>query len=286
MGDIVPGRHRQRVWEGEELGPLGWVSLRSNRLCVIPESMIFFQRKCVMAGFYDEPEPEPVKPPEKPVRLYYILGGSAAALLIAINVASYYFFRPKIDISKFDKDLLFLTVAENIINDDADHQVIESSNSANRIKVKNIKTGKITSFSLEDLKKSKFAFINSQYEEIKINYEDSHPLSKNEQTQLGIIPKGIVVYPRAPIKTNSHLVTSEGEIGELEQHTTDSIAKVVDVMERELKSAGYSISVSSVFADSGAIVAEHDEMRRIIAVDALPDISSTKILIHYTIKTN
>jgi len=230
----------------------------------------------------DEPEPKSrVKPkpdqPKKPMAVYYAVGISAALLQLAIIASATLLLFGSGENSASAKNPI-LAAAGMIIASSPNYEVAGTDFKAGKIEIKDLNSGKIASFSSDDIKNGIFKFTNSGGDVINI---DSRAAEKSESSRPSEIPEGIILYPGATPKVLSYMASDESEEGSIEQITNEPISKVIETFEKALLAAGYSISSKSLYEDEGSLVSERDGSKRVIAIDAKLEEGRTKIVIQY-----
>jgi len=228
-----------------------------------------------------EPEPESrpkPKPPveKKPMAVYYTVGICAAMLQVAI-IASATWLVLGLGKGNYSAEESMLVAARAILAASPNHEVTDLDFKAGKLTVTNLVSGKISSFSVADVKNGSIMLTNGDGDEIAVG---PLALAKRDTGPTGF-PQDLILYPGAVPRVISSDVSGESHSGAVEQTTVEPIASVIETFEKTLLTAGYTILSKRVSDESGSIESERSAPYRVITIELASEAGRTVVVIDY-----
>jgi hypothetical protein len=224
--------------------------------------------------------PPPAKKGMSPLAIVGI--GCAVVIvlgIIAMGAVGFLFKRKVVDPLKENPAM---TAAEWAVRANPELELVSSDPKTNTLTVKNKKTGEVVTFSAEDAKNGKFsvktdkgtATIDTSSGKgavVKTTDEKGQEqVSTFGATGANNFPSWVPVYPGGTVQGTFDTNGPQGHSATFAVQTKDSVDKVADWYESQLKAAGLKVekntTASNGVTSGGAVTAKSDDDKRTVAV--------------------
>ncbi len=238
-----------------------------------------------------QPVPPPPGAPQQPVKkglgpLGWILIGCGGLILVGglvvggMMYAGGRFLKNKA--AEFEKNPTF-AAAKLAVQVNPDLEIVSSDEGSGTLTIKDKKTGKVTTISAEDAKEGRWTFKSDQGTAtfdtsgkegtIKVTNE------KGETSVFGAglqkdLPSWLPVYPGGTVQGSYDTTSAEGRTAAFTVHTEDSVDKVLDFYEDQLKAAGLKTEQNTYSANGqiagGSVTSTSEDRKRTASVMVAP----------------
>jgi hypothetical protein len=202
--------------------------------------------------------------------LVLILGAGATCFGVA------WFAKKATDkISAWEKDpsSFAMDAAEFALKNNPEVDLVSIDRETKTFTVRDKKTGKETTVSLEDIENGKFS-VTSGDQEVNIDVDSaaqnggSINVTGPDGTQLqigggGEIPDWVPAYPGAAPQNLGHMTVGDQRSGNYSFTTGDSVKSILDQYEPILEAAGFTIELRSTSGDEGGLISARSGDRMI-----------------------
>jgi hypothetical protein len=217
-----------------------------------------------MNGTSQPISPPPGAPPQTPAKkglgpLGWILIGCGGLVVIGMIAAGACFYVVKKQAEKFEKNPA-LAAAELAVRVNPDTEVVSKDEEKGTLTIKNTKTGEVGTFSAEDLKNGRISWKSDKGSAtfdgsgIKVTNEKGETTTFGSATPQSF-PSWIPTYPGATVQGTMDTTNAEGHSAAFTVTTSDSIDKVADYYEAQLKNAGLKVEKNTTTANGQTAVA-------------------------------
>jgi hypothetical protein len=230
------------------------------------------------------PVPPPPGSPQAPKKglspLAWVGIGCAVIVVLGIvalgglGVVGSYFIKKKA--AEFDKNPT-MAAAEMVVRLNPDLELVSKDEKTNTLTVKNKKTGEVVSFSADDAKAGKFTFKSDKGTAtfdasgkdggvFKVTDEKGQTTTVNAGAGAPQnLPSWVPSYPGGNVQGTYDTNGPQGRSAAFVVTTKDSVSKMMDFYETQLKSAGLKVektTFSSNGQDGGTITAKSDDEKK------------------------
>jgi len=190
--------------------------------------------------------------------------------------------------------------AEMMVRANPDMEIVGEDESAGTITIKNKKTGETATVNMDDLKKGKFSMKTDKGASMTIDgsAKDGGVIKvtdeKGNQSVIGggsgapkNLPSWVPTYPGGTTQGTFDANTNEGHSGAFSVSTSDSVSKVIDWYESQLKSAGLKVEKATYNAngkDGGTVSAKSDDDKRQVNIGVGTDDKGTTAMVTFNDK--
>jgi hypothetical protein len=216
-----------------------------------------------------------------------LIGAIAMAVLFS---AGAHFLKGKID--KFEKNPAYATM-ELAIQANPELEIVSSDEKAGTITVRNKKTGEEVTWNTEDFKKGKVSVKTKDGESnidfsggtdggIKITNDKGESTFQMGGGEVKNLPSWVPSYPGATVQGTFDSTTNGARSLAYTVKSTDSVTKLMDFYESELKSAGLKVdknTYSSNGTDGGSVSGKSDDGKRTLTAMISSDDGGAQALI-------
>lgn len=210
------------------------------------------------------PPQAPVVPPKKTSPWVWILGGCGVlvVLIILALVATGLFVAKKVKDAGIDPDLMkknpAVAITKMLAAANPNIEIVNIDEDRGIVTVLDKKTGKTLTMNFEDVKKGKIVMKGEDGEEVTMQGGEGAAGIFSMKSKAGNVniggkwnpPSWVPTYPGAAVTASASGQDVEGTGGAGFFQTSDSLEKVLDYYESELKSAGLQVS-RNVFSPDG-----------------------------------
>ena len=231
------------------------------------------------------PQPFPPVQPKKTSPWVWILGGCGVlvVLIVLALVATGLFVAKKVKDAGFDPTLMeknpAVAITKMMAAMNPDIEVMNVDENRGVITVRDKKTGKSMTMNFEDVKKGKIVMKDDKGEEVTLQGSEGAGGVFSMKSKSGSVniggkwnpPSWVPTYPGATVNASASSQDAEGGGGAGYFETSDSLEKVLDYFESELKGAGMQVTRNVFSPDSkntmGSLVGTDEGNKRYVNVN-------------------
>jgi hypothetical protein len=224
--------------------------------------------------------PQPAKKGMSP--LAWVGIGCAVIIVLAVLAMGVFGYFVKKQVTKFEKNP-GMTAAELIVRANPDLELVNADEKTNTLTVKNKKTGETVTFSAEDIKNGKMTVKTDKGTATfdasggkdggVVKVTDEKGQTATFQAGGGgpkDLPSWVPVYPGATAQGTFDSTGPQGRAASFSVTTKDSVDKVADWYEGQLKAAGFKVEKNTMATNGatsgGAVTGKSDDGKRTVAV--------------------
>jgi hypothetical protein len=241
------------------------------------------------------PPPGVSQPPAKKGLgpLGWVLIGCGGLILVGALVLGGITWFAKKKIDQFAENPTF-NAAKLAVQMNPEIELVSADEGKNTITFKNKKTGEVVTISAEDAKEGRWSVTTNEGTTTFDGSAEKGTLSvtneKGETSTFGAglqedLPSWIPTYPGGAVQGSYDTNSAQGRSAAFTVTTQDSVTKVLDYYEAQLKEAGFKVDKSSYSANGqlagGSVTATEDNQKRTASVMVAPSAEGTSAIVTF-----